>query len=103
MKSEISLELIMQLHQFITAEVPVFRLSSSLIKLSRFLRTESFLFYYHFYFPLNGLFIHWNAELTSAENSLNVGPAPQCLSPESQLKTPDLCIFIVLPSTLLYS
>lgn len=104
MKREISLELIMQLHQFIAAEDPVFCLSSSLIKLSLFLRTESFLlFYYNFYFPLNGLFVHWNAKMTSAENSLNVGPARQCLSPESQLKPPDLCIFIVLPRTLLYS
>lgn len=76
MKREISLELIMQLRQFIAAEDPVLCLSSSLIKLVLFLRTENYLlFYCNFCFPLNGLFVHWNAELTSAENSLNVGPA----------------------------
>lgn len=77
MKREISLELIMQLHQFIAAEDPVFCLSSSLIKLALFLRTEenSLLFYYNFYFPLNELFVHWSAELTPAENLLSVCPA----------------------------
>lgn len=61
-KRVVSLELIMQLHQLRAAEDPVFYLSSFLIKL--------FLFHYNFYFSINGLFVHWNAELTSAENSL---------------------------------
>lgn len=64
MKRVVSPELIMQLHQFTAAEDSVFYLSSFLIKLS--------LLHYHFYFSINGLFVHWNAELTSAENSLNV-------------------------------
>lgn len=45
MKREISLELIMQLHQFIAAEDPLFCLSSSLIKLSLFLRTKNFIIF----------------------------------------------------------
>lgn len=62
MKRKTSLELILQLHPFISAADPVFFLSSSLIKLSLFLRTFSS--FYHFYFSLNELFVHWNVELT---------------------------------------
>lgn len=116
MKREISLELILQLHQFIAAEDPVFCLSSSLIKLPLFFfffKNTDFLLSFLFFFSVCYLLfvICWNAELTKfiqsqkfkAKNSLNVGPAWQYLSPESQLKTPDLCIFIIRPRTLLYS
>lgn len=73
MKREISLELILQLHQFIAAEDPVFCLSSSLIKLPFFFffKNTDFLLSFLFFLSVCYLFIGMQSSLNSfkAKNS----------------------------------